>query len=258
MKNFLIASLLTGSVIGSVAGCADEDPCANGACTLEGRTTVKWTFNAYPQRGFGMDSCVDFGVQKVKVELVHGTTGDVQHFEEDCSIAQVSVSGLAPGDYTAFVTPLDAAGNPLIDQLASGIVTAGSLGDNREITVNVPWDAWVGTFTGTFLFRLSWGGLSCESATPEIKSQVLTLVVNGVVQSIVTDDGQMLNGADKKPCKRLTDNFPQSALGVPFGPATLLVEGYDATDNMAFAKEFETFVGAGITNPTLTFDVPLL
>ena len=38
--------------------------------TLKGRTVVKWTFNAYPERGFPMDSCVDFGVHKVAVDVV--------------------------------------------------------------------------------------------------------------------------------------------------------------------------------------------
>jgi hypothetical protein len=91
-----------------------------------------------------------------------------------------------------------------------------------------------------------------------VKDQTLTLMVNGVVQDIATDDGQMLNGMDKKPCKKLSDNFPQSALNVPFGPATLLVEGWDASEQMMFSKQFDTFVGAGITNPTLMFDVPTM
>jgi hypothetical protein len=91
-----------------------------------------------------------------------------------------------------------------------------------------------------------------------IKNQQLTLLINDVPQNITTDDGQMLNGSDKKPCKMLSDNFPQAALNVPFGPATFIVEGYDDTDSMSFSKQFDTFVGAGITNPTLTFDVPLM
>jgi hypothetical protein len=159
--------------------------------------------------------------------------------------------------YDVYLMPLDAAGNPLLAAPVTGRVEAGTLDLPTETTVNVPWDAWLGSYTGTFLFRISWGGLSCESVVPEIKSQILTLTVNGVVQTMTTDDGQMLNGADKKPCKSLTAPAPQFAKNVAFGPATLLVEGYDETDNMRFSKQFDTFVGAGITNPTLTFDVPL-
>jgi hypothetical protein len=240
-----------------VACGGTDDPCAEIDCTLDGRTVVKWTFNAYPERGFGMDSCVDFGVWKVAVDVVDAN-GFATSLREDCGIAQATFSGLAPGEYTAYVMPLDAGGNPILAFPVMNKVMAGAVGAPTEVSVNVPWDAWPGTYTGTFLFRISWGGLSCESVLPEIKNQVLTLTVNGVVQSITTDDGQMLNGADKKPCKKLSDNFPQSALNVPFGPATLLIEGYDAVDMMQFSKQFDTFVGAGITNPTLTFDVPLM
>ena len=55
-----------------LAACGGDgpDPCANDACVPLGRTVVKWTFNAYPERGFPMDSCVDFGVHKVAVDVV--------------------------------------------------------------------------------------------------------------------------------------------------------------------------------------------
>lgn len=240
-----------------LAACGTDDPCADIDCTLDGRTVVKWTFNAYPERGFPMDSCVDFGVQKVQVDAID-SLGVVTTLREDCGNAQAVFSGLPFGDYTINVMPLDAAGNAILAVPVTSTVAAGSVEVATETKVNVPWDAWPGMHTGTFLFRISWGGLSCESTMPEIKNQVLTLSVNGVVQNVTTDDGQMLNGSDKKPCKMFSSNFPQSALGVPFGPATLLIEGYDATDMMKFSKQFDTFVGAGITNPTLTFDVPLM
>jgi hypothetical protein len=249
--NKLLLSVLLLAACGGV-----DDPCPTGNCTLQGRTTVKWTFNAYPDLGFPMDSCVDFKVRRVAVDVVDAD-GFVTSGVEGCGDAQVVFSGLPAGDYTVYVMPLDSDDQPLLDAPAMGTVSAGTLGDNREVTVNVAWHQWLGgPYTGTFLFRVSWGGLSCEALNPEVKSQKVTLTVNGAVQDIMTDDGQMLNGSDTKPCKRLTDNFPQSALGVAFGPATFLIEGYDATDNVRFTKEFETFVGAGITNPTLTFDVP--
>jgi hypothetical protein len=244
-------------LLGLIAACGTDDPCDEIDCELKGRTVIKWTFNAYPERGFPMDSCVDFGVNKVEVNVVD-STGFATTLREDCGVAQATFSGLAFGDYDVYLNPLDAAGAPILAAPIAGRVTAGTVQQPTDVTVNVPWDAWPGAHTGTFLFRISWGGLSCESVIPEIKNQVLTLTVNGVVQDVVTDDGQMLNGADKKPCKMLSANFPQSALGVPFGPATLLIEGYDATDMMKFSKQFDTFVGAGITNPTLTFDVPLM
>jgi hypothetical protein len=241
----------------SLAACGGgtEDPCPTDDCELKGRTVIKWTFDAYPERGFPMDSCVDFGAWKVAVDLVDAN-GFATSGRDDCGAAQATFSGLEPGEYDVYVMPIDIDGNPLLGEPITSKVTAGTLEVPQETTVNVPWNAWLGTYTGTFLFRISWGGLSCEATTPAIKNQTVTLTVNGVVQTVVTDDGQVLNGADKKPCKKLTDNFPQSALNVPFGPATLLIEGWDDTDNMRFTKQFDTFVGAGITNPTLTFDVP--
>ncbi|HUS33428.1 MAG TPA: hypothetical protein VMZ53_33230 [Kofleriaceae bacterium] len=224
-------------------------------CGEQSRTTIKWVFNRYPERGFQMDSCTDLGVSKVGVDVVD-SAGNVQSLQTDCGNGQLAFFGLAEGDYTVYVAPLDAGGNGLVTAPAQGTVTAGPVGDNREVTVNVPVEAWIGPYDGSFLFRISWGGMSCE--TTDIKDQVVTLKVNGVVQSVLTDDGQMLNGADKKPCKRLTDEFPQTAKHAAFGMATLLIEGYDATDNMRFSHQFDTFVGAGISNPTLTFDVPTM
>ena len=247
MNRASIAALL-------LAACGADDPCPTDDCTLYAHTVVKWTFDAYPDRGFAMDSCVDFGAQKVAVDVVD-STGAVTSLVDDCGIAQVTFIKLAPGDYDVFVMPLDVDGVPLLSAPAQSRVSVGN--DDVDVTVNVLAEQWLGYHTGTFLFRLSWGGMSCDQAMPEIRQQVLTLTVNGVVQTITTDDGQMLNGSDKKPCKKLTDEFPQSALAVPFGHATLLVEGYDATDMMQFSKQFDTFVGAGFVNPTLTFDVPL-
>lgn len=239
------------------AGVDSDDPCPTGDCTLPGRTTVKWMFNSYPERGFPMDSCVDFKVGSVAVDI-EDAAGAVTSLVEGCGNGQAVFSGLAPGEYTVYVMPLDLDGVPLLAAPATSTVIAGTTGDNREVTVNVPWDYWLGgPYTGTFLFRIAWGGLSCEMVAPPIKDQKLTLMVNGVVQNLVTDDGQMLNGTDAKPCKKLSDNFPQSALGVAFGPATLVIEGYDAADNLIVTEQFDTFVGAGITNPTLTFDVPM-
>lgn len=241
-----------------VAACgSDPDPCANGACDAQSRTLVKWTFNKYSERGFPMDSCTDVGATKVAVDIVDGA-GTTISLQDDCGTAQTTFFGLESGDYTVFVMPLDGTGAGLLAAPIQGTVTAGVPGETREVTINVPANAWLGPYTGTFLFRVSWGGLSCDAVTPDaIKDQEVALTVNGVLQTVMTDDGQMLNGMDKKPCKKLTDEFPQSALNVPFGLATLEVKGYDMTNNMRFTKTFETFVGAGISNPTLTFDVPL-
>ena len=241
-----------------LAACGTDEPsnpCPTGNCTLQARTTVKWTFNAYPERKFPMDSCTDFGVARVAIDVVDAD-GFATSGQDNCGNGQAVFSGLVPGDYTVYMMPLDRDGNTLLGAPVVSQVTAGE--DNRELTINVPWDSWLAgaDSTGTFLFRISWGGMSCE--TTAVKNQTVKLTVNGVVQNLTTDDGQVLNGSDKKPCKRLTDNFPQSVLGAEFGMAQFLIEGFDDTNTMLFSKTFDTFVGAGITNPTLTFDVPLM
>ncbi len=238
--------------LAAACGGVEDAPCTD--CTVKTRTTVKWSFNAYPERGFQMDSCVDFKIGKVAVDVVDAA-GFATSGVEMCGNGQSVFQGLAPGDYTVYLMPLDFDDAPLLSAPATGTVTATDA--NTEATVNVTWDQWLGgPYTGTFLFRLSWGGLSCEAT--DVKQQRLTLTVNGVVQNLTTDDGQMLNGSDMKPCKKLSDNFPQSVLGAAFGPATLLVEGFDVTSAIRYSKQFDTFVGAGITNPTMTFDIPTL
>jgi hypothetical protein len=64
------------------------------------------------------------------------------------------------------ITPLDGAGNPIVKAPVVGEALAGSPGADTEVTLHVPYDAWVGTYTGTFLFRLAWAGMSCDEAAP--------------------------------------------------------------------------------------------
>ena len=70
--------------------------------------------------------------------------------------------------------------------------------------------------------------------------------------------GTPLNGSAEGDCLAAdptVEQFPQSALMVPFGAATFTVEGLDAARDVQFSETFDTFVGAGISNPELVFDV---
>jgi hypothetical protein len=249
-------------LLAACGGSGDDEPdnpCPTGDCTLPGRTTIKWTLDAYPEWGFSMDSCTDFGVGDVQVSLLDANNVAAASTMASCGNGQVVFSDIPAGDYTVNVTPLDAGGAALVSAAATGMVSAGTTGNNQEVTVNVPWDSWVtaATATGTFLFRIQWGGMSCETTT--VKYQTVKLTVNDVVQTVVTDwNDQKIDGNDKQPCKMSTDSFPQSALGVQFGPATFEVTGFDMTNTVVYTHTFDTFVGAGITNPTLTFDVPTM
>src|ERR1041385_8231970 len=113
-----ISKLALVSLLAACGG-SGPDPCANGACDPQTRTTVKWLFDHYPERGFLMDSCTDLGVGKVAVDMVD-SAGGVQGLVGDCGNGQITFFGLPQGDYTAYVTPQDAAGNGLVTAPTAG------------------------------------------------------------------------------------------------------------------------------------------
>ncbi len=245
-------------VFGLLAACGGMDlpVCPTGDCTLPGRTVVKWGFDVYPELLFAGDTCQDMGAQTVRVDL----TGidDPTQFDTkdiDCNQHQASFLGLAAGNYSASLTVLDAGGNPIVKTSVVVPTVAGTPDTESTVTVNVPYTAWTATYTGTFLFRLSWSGKSCETAVPAVANQTLTLMVGGVPASTLTDVGQKLDGSDPKPCRQLGEPFAQFAEGLPFGPATLTVIGEDSLNTPAFEKTIDTFIGAAKNNPTITFDI---
>lgn len=242
----------------SLAACGGTDGqqmCGADHCGLQGHTVVKWTFDAYPEWMFPMDSCVDFGALKVRVDAQSVADASVVTKIDDCGVAQVTFDGLPENEpYTMFVEPELADGTPLVTAPTTVPATAGAYQADTSVTANIPWDSWTGTFTGTFLFRLSWAGQGCSAAG--VVDQVVTLKVNGNVVSAVADNGQKLDGTDPEPCYDVMQQFPQSAKDVPFGPAELTIEGRDSMGMTIYTNTFETFVGAGITNPTITYDVP--
>lgn len=235
-------------------GGGSSDPCPTGNCVVPANTLVKFMFDHYPERMFNMDSCSDLGIVKVHVDAVDAA-GAVTSLEVDCGAAQATFQGLAEGMYTVYVDPVDGGGNSLVKAPIAGTVMAGTTAMMSQTTVYVPWDAWVGPYTGTFLFRLSWDGKSCTTATPPVAMQLLKLTVGGTVVSEMTDSGQRLDGTDWKPCRPLEDTAPQYAKDLPFGPGKLTVTGKDATGKVAFDNDIDVFVGAGISNPTITFNV---
>jgi hypothetical protein len=165
--------------------------------------------------------------------------------------------GLEPGDYMVSVTPLDGTGTSLVNAPATGSATSMGPGTSSTATVNVAWDQWTGSHTGTFLFRVSWAGKSCAMATPPVVSQLLTLKVQGTTVAATTEQAMAkLDGTGSAACYPLEASFPDDAKDVPFGPAQLTVVGMDGNGAVQFEHTFDTFVGAGISNPTITYDVP--
>lgn len=243
--------------------CGDDGPpvCPTGNCTLPGSTIVKWKFNNFPMLGFDSDACSDLGVVTVRVELADAGGAPVDMMEKNCGEGQLTFLGLAAGMYRVTLTPLDADGNSLVTAPVTAMGNAAAPGTSMEIPVTVNHPAWSRPYTGQLLFRLKWGGMTCAMATPPVSTQTLTLTVNGMVRTDTTSIDnvpfQRLDGTDTKPCRAFTNPFPQNVMGIPFGPATLLVVGKDAAGLEVFRKSFDTFIGAGVFNPTLTYDAPL-
>lgn len=228
----------------------DDDTDFCRACTayLPPRTTVKWRFNAEAAPGFTQDNCNDTRTSRVQVAL---TPGD-HVLDAMCSVFQVVFDDLPPGPYTAAVTPLDSDGNSLVHAPVTQQITAAD--SDVEDTINVPPDAWIGPYTGSFFFAVTFGGVDCDVAAPPVDEVVITLRVGGDVVTQMTTDGQALDGSAPGPC--VPASGPDiSALGVPFGPATIQIVGRDGVGGEQFRGDFDTFVGAGPSNPTLVYDV---
>jgi cysteine-rich repeat protein len=255
------------------AGCGGEPYCGDGhqdpgeqcddgnddetdfcrACVgwLPARTTVAWVFNQAAATGFTDDGCLDVGAVNVRVDLSGPTevTATAQ-----CSVFQVAFEELPPGSYTARIRPLG----------AGDVALTGPVEQTIEVTeqstlhvVNVPPEAWIGPYTGTYLFKIRWGGLDCAETAEGITQQVITLMVGDQVIAQQTEGGQWLDGSDPGVCLPASGNEHQ-ALAIPFGLATIEIVGQDAEGTEHYRGSFETFVGAGPSNPTLEYDVPTI
>ena len=251
MKTTLLAVLITSFVTACTGGGMDEPDCPTTDCSIPGSTVVKWRFHEYPEWGFLADTCLDLNVATVRVEAVNQIDPSIYFsIDKGCGEGQGTFLRMPEGMYDVIVTPLDIAGNPLVGVGTRGTVLAGIPGAPTETVVNVPYTAWTGTFTGTFLFKLTWAGLDCSAAA--VATQTLTLKIKGMPSDKLADNGQKLDGTDDKPCR--SEQFAQFAEGLPMGPVTFKVTGKDAGGLMKYEREIDTFVGAGKNNPTITVD----
>lgn len=247
--------ILAGVLLAACGGGMSEPECPTDDCSIPGSTVVKWRFHEYPQWSFLADTCLDLEVPTVRVEAVHVADPSL-YFAVDkaCGEGQATLLRLPEGTYDVVVTPLDAAGAPLVTAGARGQVIAGVPAAPTETIVNVEHTAWTRAYTGTFLFELAWAGMDCEPAA--VATQSLKLMIGGQVTDKLTDSGQKLDGADVQPCRPNAPLGAQFVEGLPFGPATFVVTGRDAVGTMMYERTFETFIGVGKNNPTLLFDVP--
>lgn len=248
------------SVAGALAlscGGSDSPMCPDNDCTPPTVTVVRWTLNAYPERLFQGDTCNDLDVKKMRIDLTGIDDPTVVDSKEvDCNQGQATFLDLPAGDYAVVLTPFDNIGMELAKQPVTGMLTAATPDEMTTATINLPFETWKRSYTGTFLFRLSWAGASCETASPAVALQTLTLMVGETTAAtVLTDTGQKLDGTDAQPCRPLSEAFAQFAEGIAMGPAKLTVVGTDGGGSVVFDTTFDTFVGAAKNNPTITFDV---
>lgn len=241
-------------------GNANElDACRACLAYIAPRTVVKWEFNAAAAPGFTTDACGDVGARQVDVALA-GPTPETRRV--GCTDGRVTFVDLAPGEYTASVTPLDMAGTWLVTSPSTATFPANTTpGTTQEHTVVVPPEAWAQPMTGTFFFILRWAGMECGAAAPPVATQLVTLMRPGGPVSQQANVGSpypiyRLDGTQPVPCVASVLAQAESAQGVPFGRATLTVSGRDSGGSEWFRGTFDTFVGAGASNPIYTFDIP--
>lgn len=264
-----MATLATQTACGDDPFCGDgklnnpDEQCDDGnnddtdfcLSTCKARTLsrlfVKWEFNSDPDRGFTGDSCIEMDAATVEVELTGGPE-PIDIISESCSSFQASFLDIPAADYTIKVRVYDRDGAPIISEVTEPFSFAGL---NSTVAVVVPSDAWFQSYVGDFFFRILWEGADCDDALPPVVSQNLNLVVDGTVISTRTEGGAKLDGSEPFVCVPLGEELPQAAKDLPFGPAQFLVQGLDDMGMVIYEKEFDTFVGAGVSNPVLEFDV---
>jgi hypothetical protein len=198
------------------------------------------------------ETCGGLGIAQVEVTV----SGPKAHSERvDCSFGQIKIPSLPAGSYTATARAYNAAGGAISRGMAQVAFTVGS-GD-QNVTIDWPWQDFVQSYTGTFYFAILWGGADrCAAAMPPVVKHRLRLERDDEVLSGTTDVGDAIDGQSTGNCRDANQTFAQAVVGLPWGPARLTVWGEDAAGQTLFRGGFDTFVGAGASNPTLSFDVP--
>jgi len=238
----------------------NNDSCNNACFAPSVDTTdlaIRWSFNGEAAPGFDGDTCFDIGAGMVSVEL----SGPAElSGEAQCGFSRVSFLDVPAGTYDVTMRVVDLDG----ELLTNGPVTAQVEVADEDVmaTVDVPFDAWKNDYTGTFFFRVTWAGGDCNDAKPTVAEHSLLLERDGVpIGELLTDANDPIDGSGRGDCRSVDpsiEEFPQSVLEVPFGPAEFEIVGYDPDGGEAYRERFETFVGAGFGNPELVFDVDLV
>jgi cysteine-rich repeat protein len=234
----------------------DGDGCSS-SCRAEEivQTFIHWSFVASQYPPFTGETCDGLGAKQVTLALT-GPKAITQSI--DCSFGQYPFKQLPVGSYNVNAVLYDAAGGALTRGLATTSFVAS--GQKQDVFIDFPFEDFTGGYHGIYYFTTSWAGAArCNDAVPHVVKQRVRLERNGTsFPGVMTQDGLPIDGSAAGPCRDGGSGAAQAVLDLPWGPAQITVTGEDGNGTALFRKTFDTFVGAGVANPTAVLDVPSL
>jgi len=232
----------------------DDDACSNACQQRDTRDAqLIWTMLANEVPGF-FESCTGVGADRVKLVVTGPTPFSL---DRDCNESQYIQAVLDAGHYTVVGTLVDSAGTALTKGMARAEFDMPTTPTGTPVQVNIdfPFADFIRTdYTGSWIYRFAWDGKpTCASAQPPVVTRSIRLERGGT--PLVGADGMPIDGLTPGDC---VDPTSAQIMGIPWGPADLTVVGFDATATPQFRETIHTFVGAGISNPILTYDIDSL
>jgi cysteine-rich repeat protein len=227
----------------------DDDGCTR-ACAIPPRDIfVRWRLLPEVVPGFNEETCGGLDAEEIELTFT-GASTFTERF--DCSFAQTKFENLPRGSTTVRGQLLDDLGEPISGAISMTFTVGDEL--QQEVVLAFPFETFTRAYTGSFFFKVSWAG---STACP-VARQVLELARDGTPLTGVTTNGDKLDGTPSAGCYPASDARAQAAAGLPGGPARFTITGVDDQGTALYRESFDTFVGAGLSNPVLEFDVTSL
>jgi hypothetical protein len=228
----------------------DDNRCSNQCRahdTLDG--DLEWTILGKESASFSGDTCGQVDADWVKLDL----TGPMDATAEvDCAYYKNSFVALVAGNFTVTATLLDEKK----EALTRPVVTSFTIVDKKvPVPLDFPLTSFLRQYTGNYYYRIKWGGAdTCSGAVPAVAKTRVQVLRDG--KPLSTDDGRVLDGMTATDCQPYTAQAAEVLSGVPWGPAQISIAGLDQTSARKFEGNYDTFIGAGVANPEMHFDVP--
>jgi cysteine-rich repeat protein len=227
----------------------NDDSCTN-SCAQHLTLDAQIVFSFLAQEGVvGFnENCSGVGAKTVRLELT-GPMTDTQDVE--CTFGQYTFKALVPGTYQVKGTMLDSTGAALTmgDSVTGFTIAAQTV----SASLNFAFADFIGAYQGNWFYRFKWGGANtCAGAIPPVTMATIRLERDGV--PVMTTTGTVVDGLTPGACFDASD-VGHAINDLPWGAATLTVTGLDSTGTPQFMETFPTFLGAGVSNPILEYDV---